>query len=299
MNLQQLKVFHVAATHGSFTRAAEALCLTQPGVSKHIRDLEEYYGVRLFDRLGRRVVLTQAGETVFAKTSVIFPLIDVLKEEMDDLRGLDRGSLTVGASVTAGIYLLPAMIGRFHSRYPLVTVSLDIGLNRQIVEKLLAGEVDIGFLGAPAGDDRLISVPFLKDEMALAVPAGHEWALRTEVDPHELSGQPFLLSREGSGTRSVVEERLEAAGVRLRNTIEFGNTEAVKKAVEAGLGISILSRWVTEREERLGLLSTLGIRGVGLGRSFFYAYRKERYLPASAAAFLQHATYRGSLAAGP
>ncbi len=249
--------------------------------------------------MGRKVFLTQAGETVYAKTAAIFRMVDLLKEVVDDLRGLGRGSLTVGNSVTTGIHVLPAMIGRFRSQFPFVTVSLDIALNRQIVEKLLANAVDIGFLGAFAEDERLTTIPFLKNELSVVVPAGHEWALRTEIEPRELLKQTFLVSREGSGTRKVVEERLEAVGIRLRDVVEFGNTEAVKKGVEAGLGISILSRWTMLREERLGLLAIPKLSGINLERSFHCAYRRDKYLPASAAAFLLYATYQEGLALRP
>lgn len=291
MNLNQLKVFHITAKVRSFTRAAEALFLTQPGISKHIKDLEEYYGLRLFDRLGKRVVLTQAGEVLYTSTEKIFNIIDQTKVEIDEFRGLDRGTLNIGASITIGTYILPDILGRFRRAYPRLNISLDISLNREIVEKVLSNALDIGLLGAPTDDERLAMKLFFKDELAVIVPRGHEWALRDSVRPQDLLTQPFILTQQGSGTRVIVEERLKEAGIFFKNELEFGNTEAVKKAVEAGLGISIVSRHAVLREERQGLIKSLRLSGVNLERHFYITYRKDKYLSKLLEAFMQFLIY--------
>jgi DNA-binding transcriptional LysR family regulator len=291
MNLNQLKVFHITAKVQSFTRAAEALFLTQPGISKHIKDLEEDYGLRLFDRLGKRVVLTQAGEVLYTSTEKIFNIIDQTKVEIDEFRGLDRGTLNIGASITIGTYILPDILGRFRRAYPRLNISLDISLNREIVEKVLSNALDIGLLGAPTDDERLAMKLFFKDELAVIVPRGHEWALRDSVRPQDLLTQPFILTQQGSGTRVIVEERLKEAGIFFRNELEFGNTEAVKKAVEAGLGISIVSRHAVLREERQGLIKSLRLSGVNLERHFYITYRKDKYLSKLLEAFMQFLIY--------
>ena len=291
MNLNQLRVFHVAAKAQSFTRAADALFLTQPGISKHIKELEEYYDTHLFDRLGKKVVLTQAGEILYAKAETIFNLIDQVKVEIDELRGLNRGVLNIGASVTIGNYMLPEVLGRFRSRYPNIDVRLDIALNQQIAEMVLGNSLDFGFLGAPVSDDRLKLEPFFKDELVLIVPSNHEWATHDTIEPHELLGCPFISSRQGSGTRAVIEEQLGRIGITLKKTIEFGNTEAVKKAVEAGLGISIVSKVAIRREEHLGVIKVLGISGVDFRRTFYFTYRKDKYLSNLDKAFLQFIVY--------
>ena len=291
-SLNQLKVFHVAAKVQSFTRAAEALFLTQPGISKHIKDLEEYYGTRLFDRLGKKVVLTQAGEILYARTEIIFGIIEQMKIEIDELQGMDRGVLNVGASNTLGIYILPAILGRFRSRYPRVKINLDIAMNKQVVGNLIANSTDVGFLGAPVNDERLKMEPFRQDELVLIVPATHEWSLWDAVDAHDLLGVTFLYPRKGSGTRDIIEKKLAATGIILRNTLEIGNTEAVKKAVEAGLGVSILSKASVLREEYLGVIKSLRVSGVDLKRTFYFAYRKDKYLSKITGAFLQFAVYQ-------
>jgi DNA-binding transcriptional LysR family regulator len=291
INLNQLKVFHIAARMQSFTRAAEALFLTQPGISKHIKDLEDYYGTRLFDRLGKKVVLTQAGIILHTKTEIIFNMIDQLKVEIDELQGLDRGALNIGASITIGIYVLPQILSRFRALYPHIDMGLDIVLNRQVVDKILDNSIDIGFLGAPVDDGRISIGTFMKDELVLVIPAGHEWCLRDSVEPYELMNQTFIIPRQGSGTRVIVEERLGQAGVTLKKCIEFGHTEAVKRAVEAGLGVSILSKSAIRREEHLGVIKSLPLADIDLGRHFYFAYRKDKYMTNAAKAFLEFAVY--------
>ncbi|MDD5170011.1 MAG: LysR family transcriptional regulator [Syntrophales bacterium] len=294
-NLNQLKVFHVTAKKQSFTRAAEALFLTQPGISKYIKDLEAYYGMRLFDRLGKKIVLTQAGEILYAKTEIIFQIIDQLKVELDELQGMDRGTLNIGASITFGVYVLPAILSKFRARHPRVDISLDIALNRQVADNVIANKVDIGFLGSPVRDERLKIEPFMKDELVLIVPGSHEWALRDVIEPHELLSKTFIYPRRGSGTRDIIENRLAEAGIVLRDTLEIGHTEAVKKAVEEGLGVAILSKTALMREEHLGVLKSLRLAGVDLHRTFCFTYRKDKYLGKVAAAFLQFAVYQRSL----
>lgn len=291
-NLNRLKVFHVTAGMQSFTRAAEALFLTQPGISKYIKDLEEYYGTRLFDRLGKKVVLTQAGEILYARTETIFGMIDQMKVELDELQGMDRGVLHIGASITLGVYVLPEVLGRFRTRYPRVNINLDITVNSQVAENIIANRIDVGFLGAPVNDERIKIEPFMQDDLVLIVPVSHEWSLRDAVDPHDLPGVTFIYPRQGSGTRDIIEKRLAAAGIVLKNTLEIGHTEAVKKAVEAGLGVSILSRNAVLREEHLGIIKPLCVSGIDLKRTFCFAYRKDKYLSRVTGTFLQFAVYQ-------
>jgi len=292
LNLNLLRVFHTVARLQSFTRAAEALFLTQPGISKHIKVLEDYYESRLFDRLGKKVVLTQAGETLFLSADKIFNLLERSKTEIDDLKGLKVGDLRIGASVTIGIYLLPDVLNKFQSLYPGIRVTLDIDLNRQIIRQVLDNSVDIGFLGAPADDERLVVTPFFKDELVVIVPADKSWATRDHIQPLDLLSERFILSRSGSGTRAIIEERLQQVGVTLKNTIEFGHTEAVKKAVEVGLGISIISKSAILKEEKLGLIRSISLSEVNLDRNFYLTYRKDKYLTNLARTFLQFIVYK-------
>lgn len=278
MNLNQLRVFYTVAKLQSLTKASSELYLTQPGISKHIKELEEYYGIRLFDRLGKKVVLTQAGEILFATTKDIFNLVNEAKIKIDELKGIRGGKLTMGASVTIGIYILPEILGKFRHKYPDIEIALDISLSQEIVEKVLVNTIDIGFIGAIVNDDRLIIKQFLTDELVVIVSPRHKWADRESIQPNELVNQTFIISRQGSGTRTIVEERLKQIGVILKKTMEFGNTEAIKKAVEADLGISIISKYAILREVNAGILKSICLSDVNLGRNFYFTYRKDKYL---------------------
>lgn len=287
MNLNHLRVFHSVATHMSFTRAADELCLTQPGISKHVKQLESHYGVRLFDRLGRKVVLTQAGEILLETTRTLFELLQGADERIRELSGLKGGRLKLGASVTMGICFLPRILRTFTVMYPGVDVSLDIDLSRMIEGKVLRNAVDVGLIGAPSHDGRLVEKTFLTDRLLVITAPTHKWAKRLSVTPQELMGERFVLSGKGSGTRSFLEERFGAAGIVLTNTLEFGNTEGVKKAVENGLGISIVSSEIVERELKAGLINGLLLDGMNLERHFSYVYRKDKYLTPAARRFLE------------
>ncbi len=277
MNLNQLRVFHAVASLRSFTRAAEELFLTQPGISKHIRQLEEFYGIRLFDRLGRQVVPTQAGEVLFESTQSIFEIIEDSQMRIEDLKGMTGGRITIGASFTAGTYILPGVMGRFRQKYPDVEISLEISLSHEIAEKVISNDFDIGFIGAPYEDDRLLTTKLREEKLVVIIPKDHAWKNRKTIRFANLADQPFVLSRRGSGTRAVIEKEIEKAGIEIKRRIEFGNTEAVKKAVAAGVGISILSESVVETELKLGRIRAVSLSDRALKRAFHFTVRRDRY----------------------
>ena len=286
MNLNQLRVFHRVAKLQSFTRAADTLCLTQPGISKHIKQLEAHYGVKLFDRLGKKVVLTQAGEILFDKTEVMFAQLNEAKVQIDDMKSLAGGTLSIGASITIGVYVLPKLLGNFIRRYPSIKISTDISLSQEIEGKVVSNSLDLGFVGHPVRDERLSIHRFLTDELILIVPPDHRWAKRKTVQSPQLVDEAFLISREGSGTRSTIEERLRSRGITLNRVMEFGNTECVKKAVEAGLGISIISKYAVAREVSLDLIRSIRLTGINTRRDFYIIYLRDKYLNNLVKAFL-------------
>lgn len=286
MNLNRLIVFHAVARTGSFTRASEELFLTQPGVSKHVKALEEHYGVKLFDRFGKRVVLTQAGVILYEATREMLSLLEQARLRIDDLQGINAGTLTIGASVTIGIYIVPEIVKTFSEQYPNVEVALDIAMSRQVVDRVLDNKVDVGLVGHKTNDERVQCGEFMTDEFVLVLPADHPWRDRESIPLDELTREPFLISRRGSGTQTVMEERLRQEGLVLRNAMEFGNTEAVKKGVLAGLGISILSRHTISTELEAGLIQSVPLEGVRLDRRLYFIHRKEKYLTKAVEAFL-------------
>ncbi len=277
MNMNQLSVFDAVARLKSFTRASEKLCLTQPGISKHIKQLEEHFGIRLFDRLGKTVAPTQAGEILFESTKKIFTLIDDAKAKIDDLKSMTGGKISIGASFTAGIYMIPEIMGRFNKMYPGVDIHLDITLSHRIAEKVISNELDIGFIGAPYDDERLITKKLREDKLVIIIPKNHQWKKRKSIRLAELADQPFILSKKGSGTRAVIEAQVKNTGIKIKKKIEFGNTEAVKKAVAAGIGISIISESAIKNEVTLGQIKTVKLSGIAFNRPFYFTYHKDKY----------------------
>jgi DNA-binding transcriptional LysR family regulator len=287
MNMNLLRIFHATAKLKSFTRAAAELHLTQPGISKHIKELEEHYGTRLFDRVGKRVVITQAGEILFRMTSDIFNMVAEAEARINDLRGLARGKLSIGSSITIGTYVLPELLVEFRRRYPYAELKLDIGLSQQAVDKVLDHSLEIAFIGHYEHDKRLVVTPFMTDRLLLIVAATHEWGKRTKPVPlQKLVDQPFLLSKQGSGTRTVMDNLFKSAGLTLRETMELGTTEGVKHAVAAGLGVSILSEHMVRKEVASGCIKTIPVEGIDLKRDLYLVRHKDRYLSEAAQAFL-------------
>ncbi|HVP55405.1 MAG TPA: LysR family transcriptional regulator [Candidatus Eisenbacteria bacterium] len=287
INLDQLRIFQAVAQTRSFTGAAGVVNLTQPGISKHIRQMEEYFGVSLFDRSGRKVTLTGAGAILYEATQEIMATIDAAERRIDDLKGLRGGKLRLGTSFPVGVYLLPAVLARFRKRYPAVEVTLDIALSETIGPKLLANEIDLGLVSYEPRDPRLVARPFLTDELVVIVPRDHKWAAKGQITPQELAGETFILAARGAGTRSVMEERLKAQGIALQPVLDFGNLEGVKHAVEAGLGISVQARSVVRREVAWGSLRALRLTGMDVSIPFFSVSRKNAHLSHAAKALVE------------
>ena len=286
LNLNQLRIFQAVAEARSFTRAAELVHLTQPGISKHIKQMEEHYGAPLFDRLGKKVALTEAGEILSEATREIMASLTAAEQRIGELKGLHGGKLVLGASFPLGIYVLPGILAAFRKQYPAVEVTVDISLSEKIVAKVLANKLDLGLITPGANDPRLFARQFMTDELIAIAPRNHRWASKKRIRPQELLGETFIVSARGAGTRAVVEERLKEMGIVLSNVVDFGNVEGVKRAVEAGLGVSIQARSVVEREISAGSLTGLALAGVDAKLARFYIRRKDKHLSHAAQAFL-------------
>ncbi len=286
VNLDQLRIFQAVAQSRSFTRAADLVHLTQPGISKHVKQMEAYFGVPLFSRTGRKVALTEPGQVLFEATQEIMATIEAAERRIDDLKGLRGGKLRLGTSFPIGVYLLPAVLARFRKRYPAVEVTLDIALSDAIGPKLLANEIDLGLVTYEPRDARLISRTFMTDELVVIVGRKHRWATKTRIRPQELTSETFIVAARGAGTRTVVEERLGSLGIVLPNVLEFGNLEGVKHAVEAGLGISIQARSVVKREVASGSLRNIKLAAMDAKIEFLYVWRENAHLSHAARALI-------------
>lgn len=286
LNWRQLVTFHAVAHQRSFSRAAEELFLSQPAVSAQIRALEAYYGVELFDRLGRRVFLTPAGKVLHVYAQRLITLAEEADQALEGLKGLKRGRLAVGASLLVGSYMLPALLGEFKRKHPHVEVALRIRYAPEVARLVEENLVDLGLVGSPMEHPSLVVEPILADELVVILPTHHRWAKRGSITPAEFCAEPAVFTEEGSSTRRVALQRLGLLGLEPRIALELGHTEAVKRAVEVGVGISIISKHAVETEVATGRLKAVQLRGVDLHRHINLIYHRDKIPSGLTSAFL-------------
>lgn len=289
MDLHQIDIFCTLVKLRSFSRAAETLFLTQPTVSGHMKNLEAELGVQLLDRLGKRVVPTEAGEVLYRHGLRLLEERDRAKQEIDSLMGRISGVLAIGGSTIPGAYLLPPLISSFKKKNPSISIRMSIDDTARITDAVLSGELCIGVVGARLDDPRLEVHPFQTDELVIAVPAGHAWARKRTMPLDSLKGEPFIMREQGSGTRTIMEERLERAGFTLSDlevSAVVGSSDAVRQAVKAGLGISILSSRALRDDIEAGRIAILRIKGLRMERHFFAVLLKGRSRSPLCKAFL-------------
>lgn len=291
METRRLEVFCKVVELKSFTRAAEAVMLSQPSVSEHVRLLEEAFDEKLLDRLGREVLPTPAGKILYQYARRITQLLGEAVQSVEHFKGHLAGQLCVGASTIPGGYILPQMIVSFRDIHPDIRVMLEITGTSKILGRLLDGSIEIAIVGARPDDKRIESSELLEDELVLAVPAGHRWAVAGSVYAADLTSEPFILREQGSGTRTVLTNALSAHGFdtdRLQVVAEMGSTEAVRQGIKAGLGLSILSARAIREDLKNGSLTRVAIHGLKISRPLFLVHRKARQLSPLAAVFLDH-----------
>jgi DNA-binding transcriptional LysR family regulator len=291
MDIHRLVVFCKVVDLQSFTRAAEAVNLTQPTVSEHIRALEASLGEKLVDRLGREILPTPAGKVLYRYAREIIQLRDRAMQAIEKFKGNLTGALHVGASTIPGTYILPRVIGTFKAIYPSIHITLKIGSSGDIVQKILDGQVELGMIGVRWDEKRISLEEIYSDELVLVVYKGHPWDGRESVELSELEGMPFVMRERSSGTRMVMVQALEAAGfaVSLLDVVaEMASTEAVREAIKARIGISILSLHAVREDIERNSLSVVSLKKFCIHRPFFLAQRKKRELSPLCLAFLEH-----------
>ncbi|SFR07657.1 selenium metabolism-associated LysR family transcriptional regulator [Desulfoscipio geothermicus] len=280
MNLYQFHIFKTVADKKSFSGAAQALFISQPAVSMHIKSLEDHFGTRLFDRNTQQVTITEAGRILYEYVEKILSLLDEAEKDISALTGCIRGTLSVGASFTLGEYVIPQVLGCFKKQHPQVRALLKVTNTEQIVKLVLKQALDLGLVESRVDNFELIVKPFMKDELVVLLPVDHPLAGKKFILIDELVALPFILREQGSGTRKITEDRLKEAGINLSElnvVMELGSTEAVKEAVEAGFGATIISKWAVQKELKLGTLVSVKVKEVSLVRKFYVIYNKNKF----------------------
>lgn len=279
MSDRRLQVFHTVAGVLNFTRAAELLHMTQPAVTHQIRQLEEEFNARLFDRSNNRISLTAAGEQVMEYADRILKLYAEMQESVKTLTGDRTGLVTLGASTTIAEYMLPGLLGGFRQCFPEVQIRLRVANTDAVVGMVADNSIELGVVEGEVDNQLLRVDQCQQDELFVIVPPDHALAARSSVAPNDLFGCPFIHREAGSGTRSVIEKYFIAQGVNegdLNCPFELGSTEAIKGAVQAGVGISIVSESTLQKEVNLEKLVALPLNPPLL-RSFYFVRQKQKF----------------------
>jgi Transcriptional regulator len=289
MDVRDLQVFLSVSKHLNYTRAGEEINLSQPSVSVRIRQLETELGVKLFEQLGKKVVLTDAGQLLVPYANRVMAAVDDAHHAIDELQGLERGSLRIGASTTPGMYLVPQVVSRFKQSHPKIDIHLRIKDTREVENGILSNEFDFGFVGGHLAAEEVSAVPWLTDELLLVVSPTHRLAARKTIRKQDLQAERFIVRESGSATRATIVAELQEANFELSTVIELENPESIKRAVQSGLGIAFISKFAVATELKAKTLISIRVRDLTIHRELKIAHRTDKHLSRAALAFIEMA----------
>ena len=285
--LHQLKVFEATARHGSFTRAAEELFITQPTVSSQIKQLTKVIGLPLFEQLGKRLYLTEAGQELLRTCQDVFERLENFEMKVADLKGTKQGQLRLGVITTAK-YFIPRILGSFCQQYPGIEVSLKVTNHQQIQHRMLENEDDLYIVSNPPDGVDLCTQPFLDNPLVVVALKNHPLAGKKNISISNLEGEPFIMREHGSGTRKAVQSLFEEHDISVHVRLELGSNEAIKQAIAGGLGISVLSQHTLISEGIDSELTVLDIEHFPIQRRWYVAYLGGKQLSVISKAFLDY-----------
>jgi DNA-binding transcriptional LysR family regulator len=289
MNFDHLKTFHKVALTGSFTKAAKQIFLTQPAVSQQIQALESSLGSTLFDRSGKKIRLTGEGEILLSYIHRLFHIYEEIELLLGQLRGLEKGNITLGATAVIGTYFLPVVIGRYNKKYPGIEIDLHMGNSNKVHNMLLEGRVDLGFAGSLKAHANLTGVCIHREKLLLVSAPYNPMTAKKSVTVDELDKVPFIWREKGTQTRALVKEWFEKTVGRNypRKSIELQNLEAAKRTVVEGYGITVLPEIAVRREMHVGLLKRINLKGFDPSFDYYLFYLKGKIFSRAAEAFLE------------
>ncbi|MDR3393037.1 MAG: LysR family transcriptional regulator [Sulfuriferula sp.] len=276
---RRLQVFYTVAKQLSFTKAAECLCMTQPAVTFQVKQLEAQLNISLFERTPSKIILTPAGELAMQYAEKILGMTAEMETRLAEMGDQINGALMIGASTTIADYMLPQMLGVFKSRFPQVQLRLFVANSQTIENRIIDHSLDVGLVESPSHHPSLITQVFYRDELVVICAIDHEWAQFDSIHPEQLGNEPYIGREPGSGTREVVDQYLREHRVQpelLEVVMELGSPEAIKGAVEAGLGVAIVSKATVEKERELGKLAAIPLHPP-LRRDLTQVYTQEKF----------------------
>ncbi len=287
ITLRQLRIFDQVARHGSISRAAEALHLTQPAVSMQVKELERQVGLALLEQIGKRLFLTDAGRELAEHARRILAQMADVESAMHQLRGLERGQLRL-AVVTTANYVAPRLLASYSDKNPGVHISLQVGNREAVLAALADNRTDLAIMGQPPDDSDVVAQHFMDNPLVVIAPPTHPLAREARIPLSRLSREVLLVREAGSGTRAAMERFFIARGVTFRAGSELGTNEAIKQAVQAGLGLGVISAQTIELELETGRLAVLPVEGFPIMRHWYIVHRRQKRLSAAAQAFRAH-----------
>jgi len=287
MDVRDLQIFLSVAKHLNYTRAAEEVNLSQPSVSVRMRELERNLGSKLFEQLGKKVALTEAGQLLVPFATRVIAGISDARQAIAELQGMERGLLRIGASTTPGMYLIPRTLANFKRLYPKIEVHLAVKDTRQIEDGVIRNEFDFGFVGGHLAGDEVDVLPWMTDHLVLVVASNHHLARKKSVTIAELRKERFILREAGSATRAAVARHLKKVDLEVETVMEMENPESVKKAVQSGLGIAFISKFAVETELKAKTLFAMRVNGLDINRKLKIVYRKDKHLGSAAQTFMK------------
>lgn len=286
ISLRQLQIFEAIVHHGSFTRAADTLFLTQPTVSMQIKKMEGSVGLPLFEQVGKQIHLTSAGKLLHEHTQLMMETFANLEMELADMQGLKTGMLRL-AVVTTAKYFAPRALGKFCERYPGVDVALKVTNRERLLNRLAHNDDDLYIIGRPPQSDDVVFEPYLANPLVPVAPSSHPLAKLQNIEPQQLAAYPFIMREPGSGTRIAIENYFAEHNVKLKIRMELGSNEAIKHAIDAGLGLSVLSRHTLAREGEIASLTVLDAKGFPIPWQWYVGHSSGKRLSVVARAFLE------------
>jgi DNA-binding transcriptional LysR family regulator len=278
MNLNQLKVFYLAAKKGNLSLAAQELFITQPAVTKGIQRLQEFYDMKFVDHIGKKLVLTDAGEVLYEIAEKIFELESQAEESIRDFQQRKRGHVRILSSESFGDYYLPQIIVAFSKAYPLVRITMNILPTDQVVENTVSLNNDLGFISYPVEHPKLRVREVLEDRLVIIAPAVHPLTCKKKIEPADLADQPMIMHESGSAPRRAIDEYIRIHNISVKIPLEVSSNRTIKRAVEEGIGIALISRKVAHEEIRTGRLAAIPMADASMSRKFFMIHHKDKYV---------------------
>ena len=287
MNLNQLKIFYMAAKNGNLSLAAQELFITQPAVTKGIQRLQEFYDMKFVDHVGKKLILTDAGEVLYEIAEKIFELESQAEESIRDFQQRKRGHIRILSSESFGDYYLPRIVIGFSKAFPHVRITMNILPTEQVVSHTAILDNDLGFISYPVEHPKLRVKEVLKDQLVIITPQGHPLTGKKNLTSDDLHGQLLIMHEMGSAPRTAIEDYIRKTNLSVRIALELSSNRAIKRAVEEGIGIALVSRKVAQEELEAGRLMAIPLSDPSMTRKFYMIHHKDKYLSDSLGNFIE------------